>query len=47
VEDVDPCLDEGMGEVIVGEPFCKVSYVVTRRFDGIITIHGNDESLTY
>ncbi|GJR58722.1 hypothetical protein Tco_1500884 [Tanacetum coccineum] len=23
VEDMDPYLDEGMGDVIVGEPFCK------------------------
>ncbi|GJS00339.1 hypothetical protein Tco_0316847 [Tanacetum coccineum] len=23
VEDIDPYLDEGMGNVIVGEPFCK------------------------
>ncbi|GJW23521.1 hypothetical protein Tco_0034143, partial [Tanacetum coccineum] len=39
VEDMDPYLDEGMGEVVVGEPFCEVSCVETRRFDGIITIH--------
>ncbi|GJT98903.1 hypothetical protein Tco_1094421 [Tanacetum coccineum] len=25
VEDMDPYLDEGMGEVVVGEPFCEVS----------------------
>ncbi|GJT13844.1 putative reverse transcriptase domain-containing protein [Tanacetum coccineum] len=25
VRDMDPYLDEGMGEVVVGEPFCKVS----------------------
>ncbi|GJT47470.1 putative reverse transcriptase domain-containing protein [Tanacetum coccineum] len=47
VEDMDPYLDEGMGEVVVGEPFCKVSCVETRRFDGIITIHDKDESVTY
>ncbi|GKD22624.1 hypothetical protein Tco_1224327, partial [Tanacetum coccineum] len=47
VEDMDPYLDEGMGEVVVGEPFCEVSCVETRRFDGIITIHGEDESVTY
>ncbi|GJY76007.1 hypothetical protein Tco_0481123 [Tanacetum coccineum] len=33
VEDMDPYLDEGMGEVVVGEPFCEVSCVETRRFD--------------
>ncbi|GJR56903.1 hypothetical protein Tco_1499065 [Tanacetum coccineum] len=47
VKDMDPYLDKGMGEVVVGEPFCKVSCVETRRFDGIITIHDMDESLTY
>ncbi|GJV28207.1 putative reverse transcriptase domain-containing protein [Tanacetum coccineum] len=47
VEDMDPYLDEGMGEVVVGEPFCKVSCVETKRFDGIITIHNNKESVTY
>ncbi|GJZ86175.1 pyruvate dehydrogenase (acetyl-transferring) kinase, mitochondrial [Tanacetum coccineum] len=39
VEDMDPYLDEGMGEVVVREPFCKVSYVETKSFDGIITIY--------
>ncbi|GJX72325.1 zinc finger BED domain-containing protein RICESLEEPER 2-like protein [Tanacetum coccineum] len=36
VEDMDPYLDEGTGDVIVGEPFCKASCVEARRFDGII-----------
>nr|GEY88236.1 hypothetical protein [Tanacetum cinerariifolium] len=47
VEDMDPYLDEGIGEMVVGEPFCEVSCVETRRIDGIITIHDEDESLTY
>ncbi|GJS06628.1 putative reverse transcriptase domain-containing protein [Tanacetum coccineum] len=47
VEDMDPYLDEGMGDVVVGEPFCKVSCVETKRFDGIITIHDEDDSVTY
>ncbi|GKD11625.1 hypothetical protein Tco_1196032 [Tanacetum coccineum] len=47
VEDRDPYLDEGIGEVVVGEPFCKVSCMEARRFNGIITIHGKDESVTY
>ncbi|GJU18446.1 hypothetical protein Tco_1146412 [Tanacetum coccineum] len=38
VKDMDPYLDEGMGDVIVGGPFCKASCVEARRFDGIITI---------
>ncbi|GKC03711.1 hypothetical protein Tco_0995321 [Tanacetum coccineum] len=32
VKDVGPYLDEGMGDVIVGEPFCKASCVEARRF---------------
>nr|GEW04800.1 hypothetical protein [Tanacetum cinerariifolium] len=46
VEDMDSYLDEGMGEVVVGKPFCKVSYVETKRFDGIITIHDEYKSVT-
>ncbi|GJR75886.1 hypothetical protein Tco_0997417 [Tanacetum coccineum] len=47
VEDMDPYLDEGMGEVVVGKPFYEVSCVETKRFDGMITIHGEDECVTY
>ncbi|GKB52624.1 hypothetical protein Tco_0903377 [Tanacetum coccineum] len=47
VEDMDPYVDEGMGEVVVEKPFCEVSCVETKRFDGMITIHKNDESVTY
>ncbi|GJV72361.1 DNA-directed DNA polymerase [Tanacetum coccineum] len=47
VEDMDPYLDEGMGDVIVGEPFCKASCVEARRFDGIITIRDGNDSVTY
>ncbi|GJT95527.1 hypothetical protein Tco_1091045 [Tanacetum coccineum] len=47
VEDMDPYLDEEMAEVVVGKPFCEVLCVETRRFDGIITIHDKDKSVTY
>ncbi|GJR76456.1 hypothetical protein Tco_0088821 [Tanacetum coccineum] len=47
VEDMDPYLDEGIRKVVVGEPFCEVSYVETRRFDGIITIDNEDDNVTY
>ncbi|GJT65659.1 hypothetical protein Tco_1017139 [Tanacetum coccineum] len=47
VEDMDPYLDEGMGDVIVGEPFCKASCVEAKRFDGIITIRDEDDNVTY
>ncbi|GKB11769.1 hypothetical protein Tco_0845692 [Tanacetum coccineum] len=38
VENMDAYRNEGMREVIVGEPFCKASFVEARRFDGMITI---------
>ncbi|GKE27945.1 homeodomain-like protein [Tanacetum coccineum] len=47
VENMDPYVDEGIREVVVGKPFCKVSCVETKRFDGIITIHDEDESVIY
>ncbi|GKD77852.1 hypothetical protein Tco_1340473, partial [Tanacetum coccineum] len=47
VKNMDAYRDEGMGEVIVGEPFCKASYVVARRLDGMITIFNGSDSVTY
>ncbi|GJX28067.1 retrovirus-related pol polyprotein from transposon TNT 1-94 [Tanacetum coccineum] len=47
VENINPYIDEGIGELVAGKPFCDVSCVETKRFDGINTIHGNDESVTY
>nr|GEY49759.1 hypothetical protein [Tanacetum cinerariifolium] len=47
VEDMDPYLDDGIGEVVIGEPFYEVSCMESRRFDGIITIHNEDDSVTY
>ncbi|GKD46614.1 hypothetical protein Tco_1271259 [Tanacetum coccineum] len=47
IEDMDHYRDEEMGDVIVRKPFCEVSCVETKRFDGMITIHGDDESVTY
>nr|GEU35042.1 zinc finger, CCHC-type [Tanacetum cinerariifolium] len=47
LEDMDPYLDKGIGKVVVGEPFCEVSCVETRRFDEIITIYDEEDSVTY
>ncbi|GJY59325.1 gag-pol polyprotein [Tanacetum coccineum] len=47
VEDMDPYLDGGIRDVIVGDPFCEASCIVARRFDGIITIRDGDDSVTY
>ncbi|GKD98656.1 hypothetical protein Tco_1382553, partial [Tanacetum coccineum] len=46
VENLDSYRDEGMGDVIIGKPFCRESCVKARRFDGTNTIHkGNDSPL--
>ncbi|GJS60925.1 putative reverse transcriptase domain-containing protein [Tanacetum coccineum] len=44
LEDMDAYRDDGMGDVIFGEPFLREVDIKTRRFDGMITIYnGNDE----
>ncbi|GJX70373.1 hypothetical protein Tco_0307544 [Tanacetum coccineum] len=44
LEDMDTYRDEGMGDVIVGEPFLREVGIKAKRFDGLITIYnGNDE----
>ncbi|GJX36794.1 putative reverse transcriptase domain-containing protein [Tanacetum coccineum] len=44
LEDMDAYRDEGMGDVIVGEPFLREVGIKARWFDGMITIYnGNDE----
>ncbi|GKD61382.1 retrovirus-related pol polyprotein from transposon TNT 1-94 [Tanacetum coccineum] len=40
-------LMEDVRDVVVGEPFCEASCVEARRFDGIITIRDEDDSVTY
>nr|GEW31847.1 glycosyl transferase, family 8 [Tanacetum cinerariifolium] len=47
VEVLDPYLDEGIRDVIFGEPFCKASCVEARSFDEIITIRDGNDSVTY
>ncbi|GJW34326.1 ribonuclease H-like domain-containing protein [Tanacetum coccineum] len=47
MENMDIYHDKEMGDVIVGEPFCKVLSVEARRFDGLITIHNGDDNVTY
>ncbi|GKF43395.1 hypothetical protein Tco_0129947, partial [Tanacetum coccineum] len=44
LEDIDAYRDEGMGDVIFGEPFLKEIGINSRWFDGMITIYnGNEE----
>ncbi|GKC27309.1 hypothetical protein Tco_1034603 [Tanacetum coccineum] len=47
LEDMDAYRDEGMGDVIFGEPFLREVRIKARRFDGMITICNDNESVTY
>ncbi|GJU15954.1 hypothetical protein Tco_1143920 [Tanacetum coccineum] len=47
VEDMDAYRDQDMGEIIVGNPFCREIYVKARRFEGMLTIYNGNDSVTY
>ncbi|GKE15208.1 putative reverse transcriptase domain-containing protein, partial [Tanacetum coccineum] len=47
VENMDAYRDEGMGDIIVGRPFCKVACIKANRFDGMITICNGNNNVTY
>ncbi|GJW27590.1 hypothetical protein Tco_0044465 [Tanacetum coccineum] len=47
LEDTDAYRDEGMDDVIVGEPFLREVGIKARRFDGMITIYNGDDEVTY
>ncbi|GJV06651.1 putative reverse transcriptase domain-containing protein [Tanacetum coccineum] len=47
VENIDGYRDQDMGDIILGEPFCKASCVEVKRFDGLITIHNGSDNVTY
>nr|GEU60113.1 hypothetical protein [Tanacetum cinerariifolium] len=47
VKNMDAYRDKDMGDVIFGKPFFRVVCVEARRFDGFITIHGDNDSVTY
>ncbi|GKB70401.1 putative reverse transcriptase domain-containing protein [Tanacetum coccineum] len=47
LEDMDAYRDEGMGDIIVGEPFLREVRIKTRRIDGTITIYNGDDEVTY
>ncbi|GJZ06456.1 hypothetical protein Tco_0540249 [Tanacetum coccineum] len=44
---MDGYQDQDMGDIILGEPFCKASCVEARMFDGLITIHNGSDNVTY
>ncbi|GKE89250.1 hypothetical protein Tco_1566725, partial [Tanacetum coccineum] len=39
LEDMDAYRDEGMGDVIFGEPFLREVRINAKRFEGMITIY--------
>ncbi|GKA93478.1 putative reverse transcriptase domain-containing protein [Tanacetum coccineum] len=47
LEDMDAYHDEGMGDVIVGEPFLREVGIKARWFNGMITIYNGNDEVTY
>ncbi|GJR43375.1 ribonuclease H-like domain, reverse transcriptase, RNA-dependent DNA polymerase [Tanacetum coccineum] len=47
MENMDSYRDEGMGDIIVGRPFCRDACIKAIRFDGMITIYMGNDSVTY
>ncbi|GJR93642.1 hypothetical protein Tco_0265816 [Tanacetum coccineum] len=47
LENMDGYRDQDMGDIILGEPFCKASCVEARRFDGLFIIHNDSDNVIY
>ncbi|GJY65568.1 hypothetical protein Tco_0467806 [Tanacetum coccineum] len=47
LEDMDAYRDEGMGDVIFGEPFLRGVGIKTRWFEGMITNYNGNDEVTY
>ncbi|GKA35774.1 putative reverse transcriptase domain-containing protein [Tanacetum coccineum] len=47
LEDMDAYRDDGMGDVIFGEPFLREVGINAKRCEGMITIHNVNEEITY
>ncbi|GJR34889.1 hypothetical protein Tco_1210573 [Tanacetum coccineum] len=47
LEDMNAYRDEGMGDVIFGEPFLREVRINAKRFEGMITIQHGNEEVTY
>ncbi|GKB46829.1 hypothetical protein Tco_0897582 [Tanacetum coccineum] len=45
LEDMDAYRDEGMGDIIVGEPFLREVRIKAKRFEGIITLYNGDDEV--
>ncbi|GKC64056.1 hypothetical protein Tco_1096654, partial [Tanacetum coccineum] len=46
LEDMDAYRNEGMGDVIFGEPFLKEVGIKTKWFEGIITLYKSDDEVS-
>ncbi|GKC30663.1 hypothetical protein Tco_1037957, partial [Tanacetum coccineum] len=47
LENMDAYRDDGMGDVIFGEPFLREVRIKTKRFEGMITIYNGNDEVTY
>ncbi|GKE89762.1 hypothetical protein Tco_1567237 [Tanacetum coccineum] len=47
LEDMDAYRDEGVGDIIFGEPFIREVGINAKQFKGMITIHNGNEEVTY
>ncbi|GKF31278.1 hypothetical protein Tco_0101076 [Tanacetum coccineum] len=47
LEDIDAYRDEGMGDIIVGEPFLREVGIKAKHFERIITLYNGDDEVTY
>ncbi|GJU85335.1 hypothetical protein Tco_1292881 [Tanacetum coccineum] len=47
VENMDAYHDDGMGDIIIGRPFCRKACVKARQFDEMVTIYKGNDSVTY
>ncbi|GJX39523.1 hypothetical protein Tco_0252826 [Tanacetum coccineum] len=47
LENMNAYRDEGMGDVIVGEPFLREVGIKAKRFEGIVTLYKNNDEATY
>ncbi|GJT04408.1 putative reverse transcriptase domain-containing protein [Tanacetum coccineum] len=47
LENMDAYRDEGMGDVIFGEPLLREANIKSKRFEGMITLYKGDDEVTY
>ncbi|GJU63781.1 putative reverse transcriptase domain-containing protein [Tanacetum coccineum] len=47
LENMDAYRDEGIGDVIFGEPFLREVDIKSKRFEGMITLYKGDDEVTY